>query len=71
MADVLKETICSECVHLQVCSLKNKMLSVISSLDNLNVSLGENNYIKLLDIPWIKTKLECEYYLRKQFATYK
>ena len=67
MADGVKETICSGCAHLQVCSLRNDMLSVISSIDNLTVSLGDNRMAYLRDIPWIKPiSLQCIHHLRKE-----
>lgn len=70
MSNGMKETICSGCAHLQVCSLRNDMLSAISSVDNVTVSLGDNKYAMLRDIPWIKpVNLQCIHYLRKEAVT--
>ena len=67
MIDGVKETICSGCVHLQVCSLRNDMLSAMSSINNMEVSLGDNRMVYLRDIPWIKPiSLQCIHYLRKE-----
>lgn len=67
MADGVKETICTGCTHLQVCSHKNDMLSAIEAVDNVTVPLGDNKYAMLRDIPWIKpVELKCIYYLRKE-----
>lgn len=67
MVDGVKETICSGCAHLQVCSLRNDMLSVISSIDNLTVNLGDNRTVHLSDIPWVKPiSLQCIHYLQKE-----
>ena len=62
------ELICKDCIHSNVCALKNDMLGITSAIDNIDVvasSYGER--VLLRDISWIKpVELKCVHYLRKE-----
>jgi len=63
----VKETLCSHCGHLQVCSLKKKFIAAQQAVDNVCVSLGDHAMKDLRDFDWIKpVKLECIHFAAKQ-----
>lgn len=63
----VKETLCSHCGHLQVCSLKKEFIAAQQAVDNICVSLGVRAMKDLRDFDWIKpVKLECIHFAAKQ-----
>ena len=50
----VKETLCSHCGHLQVCSLKKEFIAAQQAVDNVCVSLGNRTMKDLRDFDWIK-----------------
>ena len=60
------ESMCKNCAHAAVCSLRDDMSRVIKSTNELQVERTDGRSIALGDIPWIKlAKIECLYYLPK------
>lgn len=62
-----KETACSNCIHLQVCSYKKDLLAAQEVIDGISLILPREETamreVKLRDIRWINpVKLECIYY---------
>lgn len=65
-----EETQCSDCIHLEVCSLKKEFLTVQNAVNNLTVSLGNRTMKDLRDFNWIKrVNLECTYFAPKRSST--
>lgn len=63
----VKETQCSHCDHLQVCSLKEEFLAAQKKIDDVCVSLGDNKMKYLRDFDWIKSvALECIHFSKKK-----
>lgn len=63
----VKETLCSHCGHLQVCSLKKEFIAAQQAVDNVCVSLGDRAMKDLRDFDCIKpVKLECIHFAAKQ-----
>ena len=61
-----KETQCSHCNHLQVCSFKDQFLAAQKAVDNVRVGIGDHSIINLRDISWIRpVSLECSYFSGK------
>lgn len=56
---VLKETLCSSCEHVQVCSLKHTFLKVLEKADGISVGTEDNGIIRVVDIPWLNINLSC------------
>ncbi len=62
----VKETQCTHCSHLQVCSYKEKYLDAQKAVDNIMVHTGDRSSIYLRDISWIRpVLLECSYFSGK------
>lgn len=61
-----KETQCSHCNHLQVCSFKTQFLAAQKAVDKVTVGTGDRSFINLRDISWIRpVSLECSYFSGK------
>ena len=70
MSECCKETMCTTCVHQDVCSLKGKFLDAQKAVDGLVVydylPTGLLGQVKLRDIGFIKpVELECIHYVYK------
>lgn len=62
-----KETLCSHCEHLQVCSLKAEFIAAQQAVDNVCVNLGDRKMKNLRDFDWIKAvNLECVHFISKR-----
>ena len=73
MSDCCKETMCTTCIHQDVCSLKGKFLDAQKAVDGLIVydelPTGLLGQVKLRDIGFIKpVELECVHYVYKGSA---
>lgn len=67
MYNGLKETLCSHCDHLQICSLKKEFIAAQQAVDNVCVSLGDRTMKDLRDFDWIKAvKLECIHFVKRR-----
>lgn len=63
----VKETLCSQCDHLQVCSLKKDFIAAQQAVDNVCVSLGDRTMKDLRNFDWIKpVALECVHFDKRQ-----
>ena len=62
-----KETLCSHCGHLQVCSLKEQFIAAQEAVDNVQVSLGDHTMKDLRSFDWIKpVMLECIHFTKRR-----
>ena len=73
MSECCKETMCTTCIHQDVCSLKGKFLDAQKAVDGLVVydelPTGLLGQVKLRDIGFIKpVELECVHYVYKGSA---
>ena len=73
MSECCKETMCTTCIHQDVCSLKGKFLDAQKAVDGLIVydelPTGLLGQVKLRDIGFIKpVELECVHYVYKGSA---
>ena len=73
MSECCKETMCTTCIHQDVCSLKGKFLDAQKAVDGLVVydelPTGPLGQVKLRDIGFIKpVELECIHYVYKGSA---
>ena len=73
MSECCKETMCTTCIHQDVCSLKGKFLDAQKAVDGLIVydelPTGLLGQVKLRDIGFIKpVELECIHYVYKGSA---
>mgnify|MGYP001060930164 CR=1 FL=1 len=63
----VKETCCSHCDHLQVCSLKKEFQAAQKAVDDVCVSLGDRKMKNLRDFDWIKpVELTCIHFTEKK-----
>lgn len=60
-----KETRCSSCGHVQVCSLKHTFLKVLEEADGISVGTEDNGIIRVIDIPWLNINLSCSHFQPK------
>lgn len=61
----VKETMCTNCVHLGICKNKNLFLEAQKSADELIVG-AERSALMLKNIPWIRPiRLECINFMGK------
>lgn len=66
----VKETLCTSCVHCEVCSKKGEYLEAQSAVDNTQVYLEERSSYYLRDIKWIRpVQLQCTYYMSNGYGT--
>ena len=73
MSECCKETMCTTCIHQDICSLKGKFLDAQKAVDGLIVydelPTGLLGQVKLRDIGFIKpVELECIHYVYKGSA---
>ena len=73
MSECCKETMCTTCIHQDVCSLKGKFLDAQKAVDGLIVydelPTGLLGQVKLRDIGFVKpVELECVHYVYKGSA---
>lgn len=62
----VKETQCTHCNHLQICSFKAQFLAAQKAVDEVTVSTGDRSFISLRDISWIRpVSLEYSYFSGK------
>lgn len=55
---------CDKCAHKDVCRFKKEFVNATEQLMRTTISTGENNMIRLCDIPYIRpVKLICKYCL--------
>lgn len=71
MSDYCKETQCSNCAHILVCSMKDKFLDAQRAVDTLEVHIhtpgAAVEIVKLHDIGFIQpVELKCIHYLPKK-----
>lgn len=70
MCSGVKETLCSQCDHLQVCSLKKEFITAQQAVDNVCVSLGDRTMKNLRDFDWIKpVALQCVHFAKQRPTT--
>lgn len=64
-----KETCCTHCAHLRVCSLKEELLKMQEAVDNVKIYKQKENgvrEIQLSNIDWIKpVNLQCIHFLKE------
>ena len=70
MSDCCKETQCSSCIHLNICSVKVKFLDAQRAVDELIVYNklpgGKTGTVRLCDIEFIQpVNLKCIHYFPK------
>lgn len=66
MCSGVKETQCTHCNHLQVCSFKVQFLAAQKAVDEVTVGTGDRSFINLRDISWIRpVSLKCSYFSGK------
>ena len=58
----VKETLCSSCGHLQVCSFKHDFLLVREEIDRLSINTEDGRIIRVIDIPHFSTSLKCTHW---------
>ena len=73
MSECCKETMCTTCIHQDICSVKEKFLDAQKAVDGLVVydklPDGKLGQVKLRDIGFIKpVELECIHYVYKGSA---
>ena len=58
-----EETLCSSCIHKDVCSKKDTYLAAQEAVNNISVHLKGGSMIDLRNLSWIeKVKLKCKHY---------
>lgn len=64
-----KETLCTNCSHRNVCSLKEKYIAAQETVDNILISISDGETVYLRDIPWIKpVELSCKEFQKPQIT---
>lgn len=63
----VNETLCTGCMHVQVCSFKQTFLEAQKAIDNLVMPtpLTDKHEQRIIDISWLSTKLHCAFYNRE------
>lgn len=62
----VKETLCTSCVHAQVCSLKQTFLAVQKEVDNISISAEEKNSVfNIVDFRWLNITMNCTHRILK------
>lgn len=70
MTNCVKETLCTSCVHHEVCSKKEEYLAAQKAVDNLFVKKNDviGNYLNTMT--WIRpVQLQCIYYMSNGYGT--
>lgn len=58
-----EETLCTTCIHREVCSKKEEYLSAVKAVKEMLIPTGNKQTIYLRDMKWIRpVRLECAYY---------
>lgn len=58
-----EETLCTSCIHKDICSKKDTYLAAQEAVNNASVHLKKGSMINLRNLTWIeKVKLKCKYY---------
>ena len=57
----VKETLCTGCTHVQVCSFKQTFLEAQKTIDNLCIP-NDKQEQRIIDISWLSTTLHCAFY---------
>lgn len=58
-----KETLCTTCIHREVCSMKESYLAAVDAVDNMKVNFDDGSVQYLHNMTWIRpVRLECRYY---------
>ena len=56
--------LCYKCIHKFVCSLKDEYKSAQTTLNDIDISVGERSFKKLRDFGWIHVpELYCTHYM--------
>lgn len=59
----VKETLCTRCIHKDVCSYKHDYLDIIKAVENVTVAKGLYCVKKVIDYDFIGTiHVSCRYY---------
>lgn len=71
MSNTCKESLCTRCAHLSVCSYRDEYLNLQEKIDNLEITMiepdGATYYTKLQNIPWIRpVELSCIYFMESK-----
>ena len=71
MSNTCKESLCTRCAHLSVCSYRDKYLKLQEQINNLEISMiesdGATRFTKLQNIPWIRpVELSCIYFMENR-----
>ena len=62
----VKETLCTSCVHREVCSKKEAYLAAQTAVDNIQVSVADKTFIDLRLMTWIKpVQLQCVHHMTR------
>lgn len=67
----MEGTMCTDCSHRDVCSLKDQFIAAQKAVDEVSVNLGcdgnKMSFKRLRDFNWIKRmKLECTHFIPKR-----
>lgn len=70
MYPCLEGTMCANCSHRDVCSLKDQFIAAQKAVDEVSVTLGRDgnkmSFKRLRDYDWIKkVKLDCIHFISK------
>lgn len=71
MYSSIEGTMCANCSHRDVCSLKDQFIAAQKAVDEVSVNLGcdgnKMSFKRLRDFNWIKrVKLECTNFIEKR-----
>ena len=60
----VKETLCTSCVHREVCSKKEEFQAAQDAVDHVTVNVADNSYINLSHMTWIHpVQLQCNHFM--------
>lgn len=66
MREIARETRCTHCEHLPVCSLKEQFLAAQQAVDSVQVNLADRTIQSLRSFDWIRpVELERVHFSRK------
>jgi len=71
MTNCVKETLCTSCVHREVCSKKEEFQAAQDAVYNLRIGATETSTgVYLNSISWIRpVQLQCTYYMSNGYGT--
>lgn len=55
MSGAGKETMCTNCIHLNVCKNRTEYLKVVEACDRIKISFEDGSIFYVKDIDWIKS----------------